>query len=643
MCGIVGLVDPTVRSSDRIGEVVFAMSAAVAHRGPDGQGTWVDAERGIGLGHRRLSIIDLSDAGAQPMRSRDGRWVITFNGEIYNHREIARRLEAGGTRFRGHSDSEVLIEAIAAWGVSQTLDRIEGMFAFAVWDRDDCRVTLARDRTGEKPLFWARAGSATMFSSSLDAFLAHPKFDPTISPVALTAMLRYKYVPAPLSIYRDATKVLPGSVVQIEHDGTIGDPMTYWSCAEVAMTGQANPFRGSADDAVRELTGLIRSSVENRMIADVPVGAFLSGGIDSSTVVAFMVEQAGHDVQTFTIGSEHAAFNEATDAARVAAHLGTKHHELVVSGADALAVVSDLPRIFDEPFGDSSQIPTLLVSRLARSSVTVALSGDGGDELFGGYNRHRWIPAIHRRSRYVPHRARQSLAGAVERVGPHRIDRASNAIPARWRPRQLGLKLEKVANIAAMDDITAMYVRTVSHWADPVRAVRDGRDPLVVAADSEAWPPLSGPTAQMMAVDLMTYLPDDILAKVDRATMAVGLEGRIPLLDRRIIEFAATLPPDLFPGAPSKQILREIVYSRVPRELLDRPKAGFGVPLDAWLRGPLRRWGNDLLDDPAAGEHLHLDVIRDVWSAHQQGHHNHGFRLWDVLMFLAWSDDRRRS
>ena len=642
MCGIVGLIDPASGASeDELLATVGALADTVAHRGPDAAGAWCDHEGGVAFGHRRLSIIDVTDAGAQPMGSHDGRWVITFNGEIYNHLDLMADLRTEGCTFRGHSDTEVLIEAVAHWGVRATLERIEGMFAFALWDRAEHRLTLARDRIGEKPLFCGRAGTAVVFASSLDAFRAHPRFDATISPDALTAMLRFKYVPSPLSIYRDVEKVPSGTYVEIDRSGSVAEPVPYWSYADVVSAGAATPFEGTRAEATDLLEDLVRSSVRNRMISDVPIGAFLSGGIDSSAVVALMVESSPATVQTFTIGSEDAQYDEARDAALVANHLGTRHQQLVVSGREAIAAVDALPRIYDEPFGDSSQIPTYLVSKLARGSVTVSLSGDGGDELFGGYNRHRWLPAIHRRSRHVPAGARRSLASVVERIGPLRIDRAAKVIPARVRPRQAGLKAEKIANVAALDDVAAMYLRTVSHWPDPARAVRSGHDPLVLASDPSAWPRLDDHTEQMMAVDLLTYLPDDILAKVDRATMAVGLEGRMPFLDRRIVEFAATLPPDLRHAGQPKQLLRDVLYRRVPRELLERPKAGFGIPLDSWLRGPLRAWGDELLSDACGEQHLHLDIVRATWSDHQRGHHNHGYRLWDVLMFLAWLDARR--
>lgn len=641
MCGIVGVLDPTHPSVEHATEVVGRMAAAVRHRGPDGTGAWVDAEVGVSFGHRRLSIIDVSEAGAQPMTSHDGRWVLTFNGEIYNHLDVAKRLARQVARFHGHSDTEILLEAIATWGLEATLEEIEGMFAFGLWDRSERVLTLSRDRTGEKPLYWGRAGRAVVFGSSLDALRAHPHFDPAISTEALTAMLRYKYVPAPLSIYRDANKLPPGSFLHICQEGVVSEPVTYWSYADVLAHGNDQPFQGSPAEAADHLESLLRSSVANRMISDVPVGAFLSGGIDSSTITSLMVEESAGTVQTFTIGSDDARYDEATHAASIATHLGTRHQQLVVSGRQAQAVVSELPGMYDEPFGDSSQIPTHLVARLARGTVTVALSGDGGDELFGGYNRHRWLPSIQRRAQRVPRRTRQALARAVDRVGPQRLDAASVVIPARFRPRQLGLKLEKVANVAALDDVASMYLRTVSHWADPSSAVRDGRDPVVLASNPVAWPQLDDATEQMMAVDLLTYLPDDILTKVDRATMAVGLEGRMPFLDRRVIEFTATLPPALRHGGQPKQILRDVAYRRIPRELLDRPKSGFGIPLDTWLRGPLRSWGDELLSATDAGEHLHLDVVRATWNDHQSGRRNHGYRLWDVLTFLAWSDHRR--
>ena len=642
MCGFAGLLDPTASTgTDALRSTASRMAAALAARGPDGSGEWADAEVGVGLGHRRLSIQDLSDAGSQPMVSADGRWVLAYNGEVYNHRGLVRDLRAAGVSFRGHSDTEVLLEAIATWGVAATLERAEGMWAFALWDRRERRLTLARDRVGEKPLYYGTASGTVVFASGLDALRRHPRFDPTIDPDAVCGLLRYKYVPAPLSIYRDARKLPPGCTVTVTGDGRIGAPEPYWSYAEVVEAGSSDPFAGSEQDAVDELDLLLRSAVERRLVADVPVGAFLSGGIDSTTIVSAMQSVSPGPVNTFTIGSPHSGFDESDDARRVARHLGTRHHELIATGEDALGVVERLPAIYDEPFADSSQIPTVLVSEMARSHVTVVLSGDGGDELFGGYNRYRWIPGIDRRVRRIPIGARRFAAGAATRMPPARWDQLGQVIPARVRPRQLGLKVEKAASIAALAGPAEMYLRVVSHWPDPASVAPGGKDPAVLATQPDRWPRLADPTGQMMAVDLLTYLPDDILTKVDRATMSVGLEGRVPFLDRRIVEFAARLPMSMRSAdGESKAVVRRLLDRHVPRSMVERTKTGFGIPLDAWLRGPLRAWAGDLLSGPTAGEWFDAATVRSTWDEHLLGVRNHGYRLWDVLMFLAWHDHR---
>jgi asparagine synthase (glutamine-hydrolysing) len=638
MCGFAGVLDPAgARRAEELLAVVRDMAGAVATRGPDGSDEWVDPVAGLALGHRRLSVLDLSATGAQPMVSADGRWVIAYNGEVYNHAELARDLRAGGVSLRGHCDTEVLLELVARDGPTAAVEQIEGMFAFALWDRRERRLLLARDRVGEKPLYYGTARGAVVFGSGADALRAHPGFDPVVDPDAVCGLLRYKFVPAPLSIYRDARKVPPGATVTVEADGTLGDPVSYWSYAAVVESGALDPFRGSEADAVEELAELLRSSVGRRLTADVPVGAFLSGGIDSSTVVAAAQATSSRPVDTFTIGSPHAGFDESDDARAVARHLGTRHHELIATGDDALAVVEDLPTIYDEPFADSSQIPTVLVSRMARDRVTVALTGDGGDELFGGYNRYRWIPGIHRRLRRVPRAVRGRAAGWADAVPAERWDGLARRIPARVRPRQLGLKVEKAASVAALAGPAEMYLRVVSHWPDPGAVVRWGRDPAVLAARPADWPGLDDPTARMMAVDLLTYLPDDILTKVDRATMSVGLEGRVPFLDRRIVEFAATLPMSMrSTDGESKVVLRRLLDRHVPRSLVDRSKTGFGIPLDDWLRGPLRGWAAELLRGDASRDWFDPVVLTRTWEEHLDGRRNHGYRLWDVLMFLAW-------
>jgi asparagine synthase (glutamine-hydrolysing) len=641
MCGIVGVLDPHQRRpADGTERMLTEMAATMTPRGPDGSGVWVEPETGVGFGHRRLSILDLSPAGAQPMLSADERWVITFNGEIYDHAELAAELDALGVQRRGHSDTEILLEAIARWGVESVLDRIDGMFAFAVWDRRERRLTLARDRMGEKPLYVGTLGNGeVVFGSTLDAIRAHPDFDRPVDHDALALFFRYKYVPAPYSVFRGFRKLEPGCLVEIAADGTIGTPRPYWSYFDVVARGAT--FGGSPDDAVDELDELLRRSVSRRMVADVPVGAFLSGGIDSSTVVAIAQQVSSTPVRTFTIGSTSADFDESSDARKVADHLGADHTELVVTDADALAVVDQLGGMYDEPFADSSQIPTHLVSELARRSVTVALSGDAGDELFAGYNRYVWVPAIWDRINRVPASVRGVGAGAARQVPPSWFDSAARALPANRRPRQLGLKVSKVLGIADAPDPETVFHRLVSHWQDPEQLVPGASEPPTIHTDRSQWPTTGGIVEHMAAVDAVTYLPDDILVKVDRATMSVSLEGRIPLLDRSIVEFAASLPIDVrMRDGQAKWPLRQLLSRYVPREMFERPKSGFGVPIEEWLVGPLRPWAEEHLFSEPVRDVLDVSLVQRAWRDHRNGRRNHAYELWDIIMFSVWCEHR---
>ncbi len=641
MCGIVGVLDPTAsRAAESTDRILSEMSDVMLTRGPDAAGTWVDQESGVGFGHRRLSILDLSEHGAQPMASADNRFVISYNGEIYDHQELASDLRAAGVRFRGHSDTEVLVEAFARWGVVESLGRIDGMFAVAVWDRDERTLTLARDRMGEKPLYYGTLGNGeVVFASTVDALRAHPDADLRVDLDSLALYFRYKYVPAPRSIYRGIAKLEPGHVVRVAADGSIGTPEPYWSYFDVVARGVT--FAGSADDAVDELQRLLDDSVRRRMVADVPVGAFLSGGIDSSAVVASAQAVSDRPVRTFTIGSASSDYDESSDARRVAEHLGTEHTELMVTEAEALAVLERVGAIWDEPFGDSSQVPTVLVSELARRDVTVALSGDGGDELFLGYNRYVWAPAIWRRLHRVPVGARRVGARALGAVQPSWWDRAATVIPRSRRPRMLGLKISKVLGVADAASQEDVFHRLVSHWQDPQRLVPGSHEPPTVHTYPAAWPRTAGFADHMAAVDGVTYLPDDILTKVDRATMSVSLEGRIPLLSRQIVEFAAGLPADFkLRDGQSKWPLRQVLARSVPVELFERPKSGFGVPIEDWLAGPLRDWAQDHLRSPAVAQLLDIDVVDEAWRQQMSGRANLAYELWDVLMFSAWCQER---
>lgn len=641
MCGIVGVLDPRRRrDSATTSRMLDDMAGRMPHRGPDAHGTWVDQEAGIGFGHRRLSILDLSEHGSQPMRSADGRWVLTYNGEIYDHRELAEDLRAAGVRLRGHSDTEVLLEAIARWGLVQTLQRVDGMFALGLWDRQERRLHLARDRMGEKPLYFGTLGSGeVVFASSLDAIASHTDFDRPVDRNALALYFRHKYVPAPFSIYEGVSKLEPGCVVEVAADGSVGDPVPYWSYFEVIARGAT--FSGSAEDAVDELERLLRRSVRRRMVADVPVGAFLSGGIDSSTVVALAQQESNRPVRTFTIGSTDAQFDESSDARKVADHLGADHTELVVTDDDAMAAIDRLGGIHDEPFADSSQVPTRLVSELARRDVTVVLSGDGGDELFAGYNRYLWVPGIWRQLERVPLGVRRTGASALERVPPQWWDRAAAALPEGRRPRMLGLKVAKVLGVADAGSPHEVFHRLVSHWQDPERLVPGSVEPPTIHTDPRRWPRSGDLVEHMSAVDTVTYLPDDILAKVDRATMSVSLEGRIPLLDRDIVELAAALPMSMkIRDGQSKWPLRQVLARHVPRAMFDRPKSGFGLPIETWLPGPLRGWAEDRLFTGAAAEVLDSSLVAEAWQQHCSGRANRAYELWDVIMFSEWAEGR---
>lgn len=641
MCGIVGILDPRRRrNADESERLLAEMADAMTRRGPDGRGVWSDPLCGVGLGHRRLAVLDLSPAGQQPMTSAGGRYVISYNGEIYNHRDVAAELLGRGVRFRGHSDTEILVEAVAQWGVRATLERVDGMFAFALWDRLERKLVLARDRLGEKPLFYgALVSGEIVFGSTLDALRRHPCFHPSIDRDALALYFRHKYVPAPWSIYAGISKVPAAHTVSIGLDGTIGQPEPYWSYFDVLQRGST--FDGDERDAVDELDAMVRRSVQRRLVADVPVGIFLSGGVDSSTVVAAAQATSLRPVRTFTIGSTHADYDESQAARAVARHLGTDHHDQTVTGADALAAVDRVGAMYDEPFGDSSQIPTLLVSELARTQVTVALSGDAGDELFGGYVRYLSVPALWRRCERIPLPLRRAGTRALGAVPPEAWDRAARFIPRRHRLPQAGLKVAKALQVVGARSPEDAFLRLVSHWPQPERLVPGSQEPPTIHTDEQLFPRTAGIVEHMMAVDSVTYLPDDILVKVDRATMAVSLEARLPLLDRDIVEFAAGLPLSMkIRTGCSKWVLRQVLDRYVPAPLVDRPKSGFGLPIDDWLRGPLRDWAEGLIGSEPVRDHLDRGIVDAAWTAHQSRRRNHAYELWDVLMFAAWAQVR---
>lgn len=637
MCGFTGVLT-NGRFADA--PLLQRMGNAIAHRGPDDSGEWLDADAGIGLAHRRLSIVDLSPAGHQPMLSPGGRFVIAFNGEIYNHLDLRAALPS--VAWRGHSDTETLLAAFDAFGVEATLARAAGMFAFALWDRSDRSLVLARDRLGEKPLYYGWQGDAFLFGSELKALKIHPAFKRDINRGALTLLLRHNYVPAPHSIYQGIHKLPPGTWLRVRA-GRAAAPVPYWSIKEAAAAGQANPLQGSEGEMIDALEAQLRESIRLQMMADVPLGAFLSGGIDSSTVVALMQTQSARPVKTFTIGFEETGYNEAGYAKAVARHLGTEHTELYVTAAEAQAVIPQLPTLYDEPFSDSSQIPTFLVSRMARQHVTVSLSGDGGDELFGGYNRYFMASALWRKVRWAPHPLRQAAAAVLDAIPARMWDSlysvASPALPQRLRTAQAGDKVHKLAQVIGARGPQDIYTRLISHWKHPADIVIGGTEPDTAAGDAALWQAVTAFEHQMMLVDSASYLPDDILTKVDRAAMGVSLETRVPFLDHRLVELAWRLPLSMkIRNGQGKWALRQVLHRHVPQALTDRPKMGFGLPIDSWLRGPLREWAEALLNESRLKRegYFNPQPIRALWHEHLAGRNNWQYYLWDVLMFQAW-------
>lgn len=643
MCGITGFWDTSGQiSTDKMQWIVRQMSDTLLHRGPDDGGTWVDVEVGIALGHRRLSILDLSPEGHQPMHSASGRYVIVFNGEIYNFVELRQELKSLGHHFRGHSDTEVMLASFSQWGLNQAVQRFNGMFAFALWDRQEQVLYLGRDRLGEKPLYYGCIDQTFFFGSELKALKAHPRFQAEINRDALALFFRHNCIPAPYSIYQGIYKLPPGTVLTWKEDGNL-TPVPYWSAKEVAELGVAQPFVGSESEAVARLEALLQEAVSLRMVADVPLGAFLSGGIDSSTVVALMQAQSSQPVKTFSIGFYEEAYNEAKDAKAVAEYLGCDHTELYVTPEDAIAVIPKLPTLYDEPFSDSSQIPTFLVSQLAKQHVTVSLSGDGGDELFGGYNRYFWGRSIWGKIGWMPQNLRQVAAYALTSLSPQTWNQLFTGfgavLPPVLRQRNPGDKLHKLAEILAVDSPDTMYKGLVSHCKEPESLVLGSLEPSTTLTDRKKWARLPDFTQRMMFLDTVTYLPDDILTKVDRASMGVSLEARVPLLDHRLVEFAWQLPLDMkIRNEQGKWLLRQVLYKYVPQKLIERPKMGFGIPIDDWLRGPLRDWAEALLDEKRLREEGFFDPqpIREQWTEHLSGERNWQYYLWDVLMFQAW-------
>jgi len=650
MCGFSGFLNFSSNWGDPL-TLLQQMGDQLTHRGPDDSGVWFDNNCGVGLSHRRLSIIDLSAQGRQPMFSTSSRFVIAYNGEIYNHQELKKELIQARVVFRGGSDTEVLLAAIESWGIKQTLQRCIGMFAFSLWDKKEQTLSLVRDRMGEKPLYYGWQGKGAkrtfLFGSELKSLRQHPAWQGGIERDALANLLRYNYIPAPLTIHPGIFKLRPGYLLQLKKNNN-GDwserEECWWSLQEVAQQARKNPFTGSRADAVDHLDKLLHDAIQGQSLADVPLGAFLSGGVDSSSVAAVMQAISDHSIKSFTIGFENSAYDESVDARAVANHLGTDHHEWIVTANDALSLIPQLPSYYDEPFADVSQIPTLLVSALAKQNVTVALSGDGGDELFAGYNRHQWAPKLLHRMQYFPEVIRKALAVLIESASPSGWDYFFKIIdpflPRQLRVRHPGEKIHKIAMLLKQSGERELYETLVRIWPDPIPLL-NGNSHDLVGSHKKLWSIGGSFTERMTCLDTVTYLPDDILVKVDRAAMSNSLETRVPLLDHRIVEFATQLPLSMkIHQGTGKWILKELLDRYIPKELIERPKSGFGVPIGEWLRGPLQEWAEDLLSERKLKNGGYFDVkqVRKVWEQHSSGKKNQQYQLWSVLMFQAWLD-----
>lgn len=646
MCGITGFFQPGAQDALEMKVTVRRMADRLIHRGPDAGGVWVDSSAGIALGHRRLSIVDLSPTGQQPMVSASGRFVIVLNGEIYNFRQLRSELEAKGHCFRGTSDTEVMLSAFEEWGVADAVPRFNGMFAFAVWDRTEHSLHIARDRMGEKPLYYGYAGDVFLFASELKALLRHPKFQPTINRDVVALFLRHNYIPAPYSIYQGINKLLPGSILTLRPNSQL-TVRSYWSLKEAASRGVESPLTGTPEQAAEELDELLRDAVRLQMVADVPLGAFLSGGIDSSTIVGMMQAQSSRPVKTFTIGFNEEAFDEARYAKAVAKHLGTEHTELYVSPQEAMAVIPRLPAIYDEPFADSSQIPTHLVSQLARESVTVSLSGDGGDELFGGYRIYSSVMEVYKRLARVPAPMRQMAAWTLDKaVGTGLLDSIKVKDGKYVGAGFLVNRLNKVAKVMRFRTREELYRYMMSQWQNPAELIEGAEEPLSAFTDPARALPLPHVLETMEYIDMDSFLPDDILVKVDRAAMAVSLETRVPLLDYRVVEFSWRTPVAMkLRDNKGKWLLRQVAYKYVPQELLERPKKGFSVPVDLWICGPLRDWAESLLDETRLRNEgvFNPTPIRKIWRDHLEGIRNSNSLLWDILSYQAWQESRAGS
>ncbi|MBU2180925.1 MAG: asparagine synthase (glutamine-hydrolyzing) [Gammaproteobacteria bacterium] len=637
MCGFAGFLSAS-QSSDVAMHLLKVMGDSIAHRGPDDEGQWYQQSHGIGLAHRRLAIVDLSPAGHQPMTSPSKRYILVFNGEIYNHIKLRAELSEKYKvyNWNGHSDTETLLAGFDIWGIESTISKLVGMFSIAVWDSIDKVLILARDRMGEKPLYYGWNGGTFLFGSELKALRVHPQFDNDISRDALAMYMQYSYVPAPYSIYKHTYKLKPGSLLKVSLDKPDDvEVVSFWSLQQIHMNKSLHQLNDTDDDIVEQLHVMIRESVRGQMMSDVPIGAFLSGGVDSSLIVSIMQSMSSSPIKTFTIGFEEQEFDEAVFASKVASHIGTQHTELYVSDTDTLNVVPKLSAVYDEPFADSSQIPTFLVSELAKSQVTVALSGDAGDELFSGYRRYQHCADTWNRLQDLSSLFR-SLISQANRISPFGYNLLSDVVNIRPEGNNLGNRLSKLVASNKAQDFISYYQTMISHTTFAHQLVLSSSPTANAFTDLKYLP---AEIDSLMLVDSLTYLPDDILTKVDRASMAVSLESRIPLLDYRIVEFAQHMPQRLKVNAgQNKWCLRKILDHYVPRSLIERPKKGFGVPLAQWLRGPLKNWGASLLDPEVINRQKYLDVnlVTRMWSQHQSGIADWHFQLWNILMFQQW-------
>jgi len=651
MCGIVGFWQRgRSYGVDDMHQIVDQMAKALVHRGPDNRGCWVEEEMGLAFGHMRLSILDISEQGHQPMESHNGRYVIVYNGEIYNFLELRDDLEKRGCRFKGTSDTEVILAAIEEWSLEKAVQSFDGMFSFAVWDKEKKSLHLCRDRIGEKPLYYGWHNNIFFFSSELKALHRHPLFSPDIDLDALNLYVRLNYIPAPFTIYQSIQKLEPGTIFSLSWPRFHTKMIPYWSAYDVVNESLKNQIGSSEDEVIEHLDDILRRSVKSRLVSDVPVGAFLSGGIDSSTIVALMQAQSSIPVKTFTVGFFEEDYNEADYAKKVASHLGTDHTEIFVTEKEAMDVIPRLPQLFDEPFSDSSQIPTFLISQLARSEVSVSLSGDGGDEIFGGYNRHIWNHSYWDKIVRWPISVRRFISKTGQILPISILDniykKLEFLIPRELRISYPGDKIHKFLSVLILENSFQLYERLINETSGINLFQFERSNSSLMKNKLDVWSHFSNSTDAMMYLDLITYLPDDILVKVDRASMGVSLESRAPFLDHKVVELAWKIPREMkIRNGQGKWILRKLLYNYVPEDLFDRPKTGFGVPIEKWLKTSLRGWAESLLEGSKmlSDGFFNPNIVRGMWNEHLNGTRNRQHVMWNILMFQAWFENQRST